>query len=115
MYYFDFEIKGVVYDTVGYPIEGISVTAAGAGTLTGPDGSYSLKGSSGSDTSVMVSFSDVDRGENRGFFTGTVRNVALEYVKGKHGPYLGLFRQTGVDVTLSIGAVQVPEITDQVQ
>ena len=63
----------------------------------------------------MVSFSDVDRGENRGFFTGTVRNVALEYVKGKHGPYLGLFRQTGVDVTLSSGAVQVPEITDQVQ
>ena len=116
MHYFDFEISGTVYDSMGFPIEGIMVSASGAKTYSGADGSYRLKGTGGSDTSFMVSFTDVDQGENRGYFMGAVRNVTLEYVKGKHGPYLGFFRKTGIDATLSIGTNLVPDInTDIVQ
>ena len=43
------------------------------------------------------------------------RSVDLEYVKGKHGPFLGLFKKTGVDVTLVLGLTPVPNPNAPVQ
>jgi putative lipoprotein (rSAM/lipoprotein system) len=109
MQYYEFEIFGKVTDNSGNPIKGISVSASGVSVLTKADGSYELKGQGGTNTTVYVSFTDVDVADNGGLYGGASRSVELEYVKGKHGPFLGLFRKIGVDVTLVLGLTPVPD------
>ena len=115
MEYYDFEITGKVTDNSGNPINGISVSASGNTVLTKSDGTYKLSGQGGTNTTVYVSFSDVDVADNGGLYSGASRSVELEYVKGKHGPYLGLFRKTGVDATLVLGLTPVPDPNTPVQ
>ena len=115
MQYFEFEITGKVTDNSGNPINGISVSASGSTVLTKSDGSYKLTGQGGTNTTVYVSFADVDVAENGGLYGGASRSVNLDYVKGKHGPFLGLFRKTGVDVTLVLGLTPVPDPNTPVQ
>ena len=115
MQYFEFEIFGKVTDNSGNPIKGISVSASGASVLTKTDGSYELTGQGGTNTTVYVSFADVDVADNGGLYSGASRSVELEYVKGKHGPFLGLFRKTGVDVALVLGLTPVPNPNTPVQ
>ena len=109
MEYFTFEISGTVTDTAGEPIKGITVSA-GAGTArTGADGKYTLKGTGGKETTITVSFSDLDMEENGGMFTGTTKSVVLKYIEGRHGPYLGHFGKNGVDAELELGRIPVPD------
>lgn len=115
MQYYDFEISGKVTDNSGNPINGISVSASGSSVLTKSDGTYKLSGQGSTNTTVYVSFADVDAGDNGGLYGGASRSVELEYVKGKHGPYLGLFRKTGVDATLVLGLTPVPDPNTPVQ
>ena len=115
MQYYEFQIFGKVTDNVGNPIKGISVSAAGSSVLTKADGTYELTGQGGTNTTVFVSFADVDVAENGGLYSGASRSVELAYVKGKHGPFLGLFRKTGVDVTLVLGLTPVPNPDTPVQ
>ena len=115
MQYYEFEIFGKVTDNNGSPIKGISVSAAGSSVLTKADGTYELTGQGGTNTTVFVSFADVDVAENGGLYSGASRSVELAYVKGKHGPFLGLFRKTGVDVTLVLGLTPVPNPDTPVQ
>lgn len=115
MEYYDFEITGKVTDNSGNPINGISVSAAGSSVLTKSDGTYKLSGQGGTNTTVYVSFSDVDVADNGGLYSGASRSVELEYVKGKHGPYLGLFRKNGVDAALVLGLTPVPNPNTPVQ
>ncbi len=105
MEYFTFKITGKVTDQSGDPINGISVTALGAQTLTGPEGFYVLKGTGGTETSVFVNFTDTDGLENGGRYIGNSVPADLEYIKGKHGPYLGLFGKSNVNVIMSAGPV----------
>ena len=115
MQYYEFEIIGKVTDNSGNPINGISVSASGSSVLTKADGTYELKGQGGTNTTVFVSFADIDVADNGGLYNGASRSVELEYVKGKHGPFLGLFRKTGVDVTLVLGLMPVPDPNTPVQ
>lgn len=115
MQYFEFEIFGKVTDNNGNPIKGISVSASGSSVLTKADGSYKLTGQGGISTTVFVSFADVDVEDNGGLYGGASRSVELDYVEGRHGPYLGLFRKTGVDVTLVLGLTPVPDPNTPVQ
>ena len=100
MEYFTFEISGKVTDTSGEPLTGISVAALGSQCLTFSDGTYILKGQGYTETEVLVNISDVDAEENGGLYMGTSMIVALDYVKGAHGPYLGLFGKSDVDAVL---------------
>ena len=113
--YYEFEVSGTVTDNIGNPINGISVSASGSKTFTKADGTYNLSGYGGTNTSVIVNFVDVDMTDNGGLFSGASRSVELEYVKGKHGPFLGLFRKTGVDATLMLGLTPVPNPNTPVQ
>lgn len=113
MEYFTFEISGTVTDTVGEPIKGIAVSAGGGTARTGSDGKYILKGTGGKETTIMVSFSDLDMEENGGMFTGTTKSVVLEYIEGRHGPYLGHFGKNGVDAELELGRIPVPDFSEQ--
>jgi hypothetical protein len=115
MQYYEFEIFGRVTDNSGNPIKGISVSALGNSVLTNSDGLYKLTGQGGTVTTLYVSFADVDVGDNGGLYYGASRSVALEYVNGKHGPFLGLFRKTGVDVSLTLGLTPVPDPNTPVQ
>ena len=103
MEYFTFRITGKVTDYFGNPLKGISVSALGNETFTLSDGSYSLEGRGGTTLSVFVNFSDTDGSGNGGRFIGTSRNIGLDYKKGKHGPYLGLYGKAGVDAVLVSG------------
>ncbi len=105
MEYFTFKITGKVTDPSGSPINGISVTALGAQTLTSPDGTYTLNGTGGTETSTFVNFTDIDGLENGGRYIGNSVPADLEYIKGKHGPYLGLFGKSDVNVTMTAGPV----------
>lgn len=109
MEHFDFEISGVVTDSNGNPIKGISVSAAGRSVKTDSRGNYSLEGSGGNETSLFVNFTDVDGSENGGRYSGASITVQLEYVKGAHGPYLGLFRNNNVNVTMQLLAIPMPD------
>lgn len=109
MEHFDFEVSGKVTDFDGNPVKGISVSAYGSSASTLSDGTYLLKGNGGKNTSISVSFTDVDGDKNGGLFTGASKMVDLEYVKGSHGPYLGLFRKSGVDVVLTVGIIEMPD------
>ena len=115
MQYFEFEITGKVTDNMGYPIKGISVSSSGSSVLTKPDGTYKLTGRGGTNTTIYVSYADLDVAENGGLYSGASRSVELEYVEGRHGPFLGLFRKTGVDVTLALGLTPVPDPNTPVQ
>ena len=115
MEYFDFEVTGRVYDMDGNPLTGIYVSASGSNVQTKSDGSYKLEGRGGTQTTVVVSFSDIDGIENGGLYFGTTRNVALDYVKGKHGPFLGLYRKSGVDATLTPGRTPTPDFGESLQ
>ena len=115
MQYFEFEISGKVTDNFGKPINGISVSALGSSVKTNTDGAYTLSGQGGTNTTVYVSFADVDVADNGGLYIGASRTVELEYVKGKHGPYLGLYRKTGVDTALTLGLTPVPDPNTPVQ
>ena len=115
MQYFEFEISGKVTDNFGKPINGISVSALGSSVKTNTDGTYTLSGQGGTNTTVYVSFADVDVADNGGLYIGASRTVELEYVKGKHGPYLGLYRKTGVDAALTLGLTPVPDPNTPVQ
>ena len=115
MQYYEFEILGKVTDNSGNPIKGISVSASGSSVLTKADGSYELTGQGGTNTTVYVSFADVDVADNGGLYSGASRSVELDYVEGRHGPFLGLFRKTGVDVILVLGLTPVPNPNTPVQ
>ena len=103
MEHFTFRVSGEVTDNSGNPISGISVSALGSETCTLSDGTYVLEGSGGKETTVFVNFTDTDGAANGGRYVSASRSVALDYVKGKHGPYLGLFGKDNVNVTLVIG------------
>lgn len=115
MQYYEFEISGKVTDNSGSPIKGISVSASGSSVLTKADGTYELSGQGGTTTTIFVSFADVDVADNGGLYSGASRSVELDYVEGRHGPFLGLFRKTGVDVTLVLGLTPVPDPNTPVQ
>ena len=115
MEHFDFEISGTVSDYMGNPVAGISVSAMGSETSTGSDGEYFLKGSGSTETSLFVNFSDKDGAENGGLFMGASQKVQLDYVKGRHGPYLGLFRKSGVNASLNLGLTPVPDFNDPIR
>ena len=115
MQYYEFQISGMVTDNVGNPINGISVSASGSTVLTKEDGTYKLSGYGGTNTTVIVNFVDVDMSDNGGLYSGASRSVELDYVKGKHGPFLGLFIKTGVDATLMLGLTPVPNPNAPVQ
>ena len=115
MEYITFKISGKVTDNFGKPINGISVSALGSSVKTNTDGAYTLSGQGGTNTTVYVSFADVDVADNGGLHIGASRTVELEYVKGKHGPYLGLYRKTGVDAALTLGLTPVPDPNTPVQ
>ena len=112
---YEFQISGKVTDNVGNPINGISVSASGTTVLTKEDGTYKLSGYGGTNTTVIVNFVDVDMSDNGGLYSGASRSVDLDYVKGKHGPFLGLFMKTGVDATLMLGLTPVPNPNTPVQ
>ena len=115
MQYYEFEITGKVTDNNDNPIKGISVSASGSSVLTNADGTYELSGQGGTNTIVYVSFADVDVADNGGLYSGASRSVELDYVEGKHGPFLGLFRKTGVNATLVLGLTPVPDPNTPVQ
>jgi putative lipoprotein (rSAM/lipoprotein system) len=103
MEHFTFRISGEVTDNSGNPISGISVSALGSETSTLSDGTYVLEGSGGMKPTVFVDFTDMDGAANGGRYISASRSVALDYIKGKHGPYLGLFAKENVNVTLVAG------------
>ncbi len=103
MEHFTFRISGEVTDNSGNPIGGISVSALGSETCTLSDGTYVLEGSGGMKPTVFVNFTDMDGAANGGRYISASRSVALDYIKGKHGPYLGLFAKENVNVTLVAG------------
>lgn len=114
MEYYTFEVSGKVTDAAGNPIYGIKVETLGVSVSTKADGTYSIKGNgNGMLATLFVNFSDLDGEENGGKFMGTTKGVALNYVTGAHGPYLGLFALSGVDVALTPNAVIAPPSTDQ--
>ena len=114
MEYYTFEVSGTVTDSSDKPIQGISVEVLGEKTKTKADGSYALKGTgSGKVVSLFVNFTDLDGEDNGGRYVGATRNVALTYVTGAHGPYLGLFNVSDVDVVLSSSEIITPPSTDQ--
>lgn len=109
MEHFDFKISGKVTDSNGNPIFGIQVSSSGSSVKTSSDGNYLLEGSGGSDTVLTVSFADVDGSENGGQFTGTSIEVVLDSPEGAHGPYLGLFNKSEVNVSLALGITPMPD------
>ena len=115
MEHFEFEISGMVTDNLGKPIYGISVSASGSTTQTSADGTYKLEGQGGTATSLIVSFADVDGASNGGLYFGATMNVQLEYVEGKHGPFLGLFSKSGVNVSLTSLLAPTPDFNTAVQ
>ena len=115
MEYMKFEISGRVLDGESNPIKGILVSVYGSSVKTGSDGKYKLEGQGGTQTSLVVSFTDVDGVENGGLFYAVTQNVKLDYMGGKHGPFLGLYGKTGVDATLGVGLPTVPDFDTPVQ
>ena len=102
MEYFTFKISGKVTDASGNPVNGISVSALGAECKTFADGTYVLEGRGGTVTETFVNFSDIDAAENGGLYMGASVNVTLDYIKGQHGPYLGLFGKSDVNIVLQL-------------
>ena len=115
MEYFDFEITGHVSDMDGNPLTGISVSASGSSVQTKSDGSYKLEGRGGTQTIVVVSFADIDGIENGGLYFGATRSIKLDYIKGKHGPFLGLYGKSGVDAALMSGRAPTPDFGESLQ
>lgn len=114
MEYYTFDITGCVTDDSGNPVQGIKVEAKGTVTATKADGTYRLKGEGhGVVSDLFVNFTDVDAQENGGRFMSATKSLTLTYVTGAHGPYLGLFSQSDVDVSLSSETVITPPSTDQ--
>ena len=114
MEYYTFDVSGKVTDASASPIQGITVEALGTKTFTKADGTYNLKGNGNGLLSILfVNFSDTDEESNGGKFMGMTRGVTLNYVTGAHGPYLGLFSMTNVDVVLTPNAVVSPPSTNQ--
>ena len=104
MEYFTFKISGVVTDNTGFPLGGICVSSFGSEIYTDSEGAYLLEGRGSGDTSVFVNYTDTDGVENGGRYMASSRRVTLEYKKGtRHGPYMGLFTATDIDVTLVAG------------
>ena len=110
MEYFEFEVSGQVLDSYGNSIKGITVSVLDNTAQTDSNGKYKLKGRGGTETLVTVNFIDTDASENGGFYQGVIRKVQLDYVKGKHGPYLGLYKKDNIDATLTIGLPMVPDM-----
>ena len=114
MEYYTFDVTGKVTDKSGTAIAGINVEAQGVKTTTLSDGTYRLKGNgNGVLTTLYVTFSDTDAEENGGEFVQTVKGITPTYVTGAHGPYLGLFALSNVNVSLAPAAVITPPSTDQ--
>lgn len=109
MEHFDFRVSGKVTDSNGEPISGIQVSSLGSSVKTSSDGNYLLEGSGGSDPVLTVSFADVDGNQNGGQFTGTSIEVVLDSPEGAHGPYLGLFSKSDVNVSLALGITPMPD------
>ena len=101
MEYSMFEVSGKVTDANGTPIKDISVSASGSETFTLSDGSYLLKGTGGKQAEVFLSFADKDGDANGGLFMSDMKAVKLEYAQGAHGPFLGLFKKSDVNVVLT--------------
>lgn len=101
MEYSMFEVSGVVTDADGTPVKGISVAASGSETFTLSDGSYLLKGTGGKQTEILLSFADKDGEANGGLFMSGMKSVKLEYSQGAHGPFLGLFKKSDVNIVLT--------------
>ena len=112
MEYFTFEITGKVTDPVGNPLKGIVVEALGDEAFTRADGTYTLEGTGSNNMSVAVNFSDTDEEDNGGYYLRTSVKVDLDYVKGKHGPYLGLYAKEGVNASMIPGAVDKDSVMD---
>lgn len=115
MEYMEFEITGKVVDGDAAPIKGVLVSTMGVSVQTGADGKYKLRGQGGSQTSMTLSFVDVDGIENGGLHYAVTKTVQLDYIEGKHGPFLGLYGKSGVDVTLSMGLPTVPDFDTPIQ
>ena len=114
MEYYTFEVTGKVTDGSGSPIVGINVEISGERTTTLSDGTYRLKGDgSGIPAPVCVSFSDFDGEENGGKYMHATKTISLTYVTGAHGPYMGLFSMSNVDVMLTLITQLTPPSTDQ--
>ena len=78
------------------------MSALGAETCTLSDGTYVLEGSGGMSPTVFVNFTDMDGAANGGRYISASRSVALDYIKGKHGPYLGLFAKDNVTLVAGL-------------
>ena len=107
MEYFTFKIEGRVTDASGQALSGIRVEALGQQTATRSDGTYKIEGTGGNVTAVFVNFTDMDGEDGGGFFMGTSLSVELDYVTGRHGPYLGLFGKSGVDAVMTSGTLPI--------
>ena len=113
--HFTFEISGKVTDDAGLPLADISVSALGSEAFSRADGTYVLEGSGGKVTCVFVNFSDKDGEDNGGYHIGTSVDVRLDYLKGRHGPYLGLFGKSGVDAVLIPGRIpSIPSVNPNI-
>lgn len=112
MKYFTFEISGKVTDTDGNGLRGIVVEALGNETFTRTNGTFLLEGTGSNIMSFFVNFYDRDKDDNGGRFLGASVNVNLDYVRGKHGPYLGLYEKKNVNVTLLPGLLDPDKVTD---
>lgn len=106
--YFDFTVSGVVTDVSDNPIEGICVSSSGMEVLTTSEGEYTLRAQGTGRTTISISFSDNDGAENGGKFFGVSQSIDLDYVKGAHGPYLGIFNKSGVNVKLQLVPTILP-------
>ena len=93
MQYYEFEISGKVTDNSGSPIKGISVSASGSSVLTKADGTYELSGQGGTNTTVSLSFADVDIADNGGAIKEGIAKEEAEALKAQ-------FEEAGATVEL---------------
>lgn len=99
----DFKVSGKVVSEEAAPIPGIKVSypiPADPGTatvLTASDGSFSISGTA---SSPMLKFEDIDDPENGGEFADKSQEIEVEQVKKGHRWYMGEYEAKDVVISM---------------
>lgn len=114
--YILYEIHGTVLAPDGMPVEGIVVSTDGAeNVLTTKKGNFVIYGRSVPSRYASLSFTDIDKGKNGGYFMKSSVSVELKLRSAGEGNNQGNYFASGVTVTLVLQNEEIQGDKDPLQ